>query len=132
MRNPKVSISKLPKSSEMGGAIGKLLMKAADHPSVQRLVNDLLDGHPASPIDVSVVEEVTRLVLDMLDSGSSHIPKKTSKADSPLNPRVLWTWGVSTDDPDSCTLATWVLQGSPLGFSETIGSNGIFPEVEDL
>ena len=44
---------------------------------------------------------------------------------------MLWAWGVSTDDPDSCTLATWVLQGSPLGFSETIGSNGIFPKVDD-
>ena len=78
MRNPKISLSKLPKSAEMGRAIGELLMKAADHPSVQSLVNNLLEGHPASPIDVSFVKEVTRLVLEILDPSGSPIPDRTA------------------------------------------------------
>ena len=67
MRNPRSSLSKLPKSKDMGKAIGELLMKASDHPSVQGLVNNLLKGLPASPIEAPLVEEVTRLVLGILD-----------------------------------------------------------------
>ena len=99
----------------MGKAIGELLMKASDHPSVQGLVDNLLKGLPASPIEASLVEEVTRLVLGILDPFGLPLPDRTAKADSPLNPKVLWAW--HGDDPDSCTLAKWVLQGAPLGFS---------------
>lgn len=130
MRNPRTSISKLPKSKEMGRALGELLIKAADRPSVQGLVDNLLSGTSASPIEPKLVDEVTRLVLDVLDPFGMPIPDRTAKADSPLNPKVLWAWGVSTDDPDACTLAKWVLQGAPLGFSEPIESNGIFPRVD--
>ena len=70
------------------------------------------------------------MVLGILDPFGLPLPDRTAKADSPLNPKVLWAWGISTDDPDSCTLAKWVLQGAPLGFSEDIETNGIFPKVD--
>ena len=39
-------------------------------------------------------------------------------------------WGRATSDPDSTTLAGWLDREAPLGISEPIASNGVFPEVD--
>ena len=38
-------------------------------------------------------------------------------------------WGRATSDPDATALASWLDKGAPLGISEPIVSNGVFPEV---
>ena len=65
-----------------------------------------------------------------LDSDRKGYRPKPQKADSPISPEILWAWGEATDDPDACTLATWIRRGAPLGFAERIPTNGIFPVVE--
>lgn len=130
MRNPKTSLKRLPKSAEIGKAISIFLRDAAMHPSVQGTVDDLMDARPSEGIAKHLVEECRKLVLHILDFKPGTLPTRSAKASSPINPEVLWAWGQVTDDPDSQTLARWVLEGAPLGFSESIPLNGIFPPVQ--
>ena len=130
MRNPKTSLERLPKSAEIGKAISIFLRDAAMHPSVQGTVDDLMDARPSEGIAKHLVEECRKLVLHILNFKPETLPTRSAKASSPINPEVLWAWGQVTDDPDSQTLARWVLEGAPLGFSEAIPLNGIFPPVQ--
>ena len=90
----------------MGAAIGKLLLKAAEHPSVQKLVADLTEGRPATQVTSKLTNKVRNLVLKVLNVDLGNMPSKTAKAETPLQPEVLWAWGQATDDPDACTLAS--------------------------
>lgn len=122
MRNPRRSAQRLPGTLMMGAAIGKLLLKAAEHPSVQKLVADLTEGRPATQVKAKLTNKVRNLVLKVLNVDLGNMPSKTAKAETPLHPEVLWAWGQATDDPDACTLAEWLRIGAPLGFSEDTSS----------
>lgn len=130
MRNPRRSAQRLPGTLMMGAAIGKLLLKAAEHPSVQKLVADLTEGRPATQVKAKLTNKVRNLVLKVLNVDLGNMPSRTAKAETPLHPEVLWAWGQATDDPDACTLAEWLRIGAPLGFSEDIKPTGVFPVVD--
>ena len=83
-------------------------------------------------ISTNWVKECRRLVLGILGFRSEQLPARTAKASSPISPEILWAWGEATDDPDACALATWIREGAPLGFAESIPTNGIFPVVEGV
>ena len=132
MRNPKKALSRLPKSLVTGRAVAIFLRDAALHPSVQGTVDDLMDSRPSDGISTNWVKECSRLLLGILGFRSEQLPARTAKASSPISPEILWAWGEATDDPDACTLATWIREGAPLGFAESIPTNGIFPVVEGV
>ena len=110
-------------------AVATFLKDAALHPSVQGTVDDIIRSRPSDGISPDLVKECRKLVLHILDYHSEALPRRTAKAASPIRPEILWAWGEVTDDPDSATLAEWVLKGAPLGFSDPICSTGIFPVV---
>ena len=123
-------MKKIPRSEDTGNAVYKLLLDAASHPSVSSLVENLTLGRQAQPIDENLITTLRQIVLKLLNPNGSKLPERSTKANTPLQSEVFEAWGTATDDPDSVTLALWLLVGAPLGFSETIGSNGIFPVVE--
>ena len=132
MRNPRLSAQKIPQSFQCGAVVRDVLSKAANLPEVVGVVENLLNNQPAEPFSDSLIQELRSAVVSALDPSWSGWPHKTAKADSPFSPELFWAWGHSSKDPDAKTLATWVLEGAPLGFSIPIPSNGIFPRAEDV
>ena len=131
MRNPHLSITRVPKAKLVGPIIADILKSASSHPSVVNLVRNLLGGKPATPVSTALVEKLRALVINILDPGLEGLPAKTCKAQSPLSAEILWAWGTASFDPDSRTLATWIRTGAPLGFEESIPSTGIYPTISD-
>ena len=113
-----------------GSHVYDLISEFSKHESIGVLVHNLLEGNPAEPIDDDLVDQLRRQLLDRLRYKGGNLPDKTVKASSPLFPPLFWAWGQTTSDPDAQTLATWILEGAPLGYSTPIPSNGVFPKVE--
>ena len=107
----------------------QLLSKAAQHETVRDQVECVLNGKPANPISPKLVAKVRELVIKLTGSKNMQLPAKTAKASTPISAEVVKAWGYLSRDPDSDTLATWLRQGAPLGFTESIPDSGIFPKV---
>ena len=55
--------------------------------------------------------------------------QRTARASTPIHAGIIEAWGVATKDPDTKHLSQWLDRGAPLGYSESIPTAGIFPEV---
>ena len=130
MRNPKQSSVKIPKSLNWGKTVYSILKKFSNHPPVTCLVDNLISGKPAEQAGDELIGKVRHELLEAMGGWTFELPEKTTKAESPLFPPLFWKWGQVTEDPDAETLARWILEGAPLGYSAPIPSNGIFPVVE--
>ena len=130
MRNPAEAVAKLKGSAEAGRAIRQLLVGALDHPSVTRLVENILAGKPAEPINQKLIEKLRDLVVSLTPKGCVKLPPKTAKANTPIRPEIIKAWGDLSNDPDSDLLADWLRTGAPLGFTQSIPNTGIFPPVD--
>ena len=130
MPNPAEAVAKVPGSVKAGSAVRQLLLGAVDHPLVTRLVENILAGKPAEPIDSCLVDKLRDLVISLTPNGRVDLPPKTAKANTPIKPEIIKAWGVLSNDPDSELLADWLRIGAPLGFTQNIPNTGIFPPVD--
>lgn len=133
MRNPHVSASKLPRAAAAGKAVRGVLTKAQElWPALRGPASRILEGAKPGDLDGRLVDEIRKSVLTVL--GASKLPKRvrSAKASSPISSEVLAAWGKCSGDPDAGTLADWIDKGAPLGFTDLITSNGVFPAVDPV
>ena len=132
MRNPHRSLPRLPGARRYGGSVRSLLNKAVElWPNLIEPAFNILKGREASPMDERVVSAVRNSVLGLL-SGSTDCRDRKAKADTPLRAEVIEAWGRCVGDPDSETIADWLDNGAPLGYTQPIPCNGVFPKVEGI
>lgn len=130
MRNPQVSVKRLPRSRTIGAVVGTLLSKAVGlWPEMQEASKAILTGREAVAWPTTITDRVRTAVLKVLNYNNEPI-EKTARANSPISVEVLRAWANITDDPDARNLADWLVSGAPLGFTEDIPRCGVFPPVE--
>ena len=129
MRNPHKAVEKQPKARELGKVINQLLGRIVDKwPEITSTAMAILEGNEAKPWSATLTQLARRLTLKVMDK-PSQLPKKTTKANSPLSAEVIEQWGLHTEDTDSTMIAQWIKTGAPLGFRDSIPSSGVFPKV---
>ena len=132
MRNPQLSVKRMPRANLMGKLVRSLLEKAIDlWPSLQVAAAQILRGDTAEAMDSKVVCQVRQSVLLLL-SGHLGERNRTAKADTPLQASVIEAWGRAIDDPDAEVLAEWLDHGAPLGYTQPIPTRGVFPRVDGI
>ena len=87
----------------------------------------ILQGEKPTELPEELVKQLRGSFLKL--AGSPGARARTARANTPLCSEVFAAWGANTEDPDSYTLAEWLDHGAPLGFSQAIKTNGIFPKV---
>ena len=131
MRNPHLSLKRLPKARAVGEAVKALFTKAQQlWPNLRTPAMQILRGEKPDEMDEQVVRHVRSSVLKLLGSEGAE-GNRTARACTPIQAEVLRAWGRATLDPDSSTLADWLEHGAPLGFKQPIVCNGVFPRVEE-
>ena len=132
MRNPHRSVGRLPAARRYGGLVRSLLIRAVElWPKLTGPAFNILNGKEAEPLDTSVVAAVRKSILGLL-SGSTERRHRTAKAATPLRAEVIEAWGRCVGDPDSRTIAEWLDHGAPLGYTQPVPSDGVFPQVEGI
>ena len=132
MRNPQLSVKRMPRANLMGKMVRSLLEKAIDlWPSLQVAAAQILRGDTAEAMDSKVVCQVRQSVLLLL-SGHLGERNRTAKADTPLQASVIEAWGRAIEDPDAEVLAEWLDHGAPLGYTQPIPTRGVFPRVDGI
>ena len=126
MRNPHISVSRLPNTWARGRAVSQLLTKAQKlWPNLTGPAKAILSGKEPKDLPLDVVHKMRDIILNTLWDTKPR--QRTAKATTPLQSQVIAGW---KGDPDSETLATWLDHGAPMGFTVPITCNGIFPEVQ--
>ena len=130
MRKPAESIKRLPQSQVLGQALRQLLEKAIEqYPSLLHTAKGIVDGSgEIAEMDAEAIKALRSAAGKLLEP-QEPMPAKTASASSPLDATLLWGWGDLGDDPDAKLLASWVLQGAPLGFDQPITTTGVFPQL---
>ena len=129
MRNPRRSLHKLPKSRRLGRPVHKVLLQCLDQwPSLLDPARAILSGKEPGEFEEELLEKARSAVLAVL-GGTTRTRRRhrTAPANTPIQASVLEAAG---DDPDSSTLARWLDHGAPLGITERIETNGVFPPTE--
>ena len=133
MRNPHVSATKLPRAAVAGQAVKGVLLKAQElWPSLKDPARCILQGAKPGTLNTQLVAAIKKSVMTVLGAGELSPRVRTAKASSPISSEVLAAWGKCAYDPDAETLAGWIDNGAPLGFTEPIPSRGIFPKVDPV
>ena len=116
---------------QVGRALHKLLRGClAKWPGLKLPAKAILRGEKPDELDDKLVDKVRAAVLTVLGAPEKMWHRqRTAPAQTPLRAEVMEAWGRATSDPDATTLASWLDKGAPLGISEPIVSNGVFPEV---
>lgn len=119
MRKPAESIKRLPQSQVLGQALRQLLEKAIEqYPSLLHTAKGIVDGSgEIAEMDAEAIKALRSAAGKLLEP-QEPMPAKTASASSPLDATLLCGWGDLGDDPDAKLLASWVLQGAPLGFDQ--------------
>eukprot|EP00435_Cladocopium_sp_Y103_P053506 s1434_g17.t1 len=126
MRNPHLSLQRLPGVQARGAIIGRLLNKARElWPELRGPATSILKSERPQELRQDVIDQVRQVVVKTL-WGSETVRPRTAKASTPLRSEVIAGW---VEDPDSETLARWLDHGAPMGFDEEIVHTGIFPPV---
>ena len=103
----------------------------AKHSSLKETASAIFDGSsPIPDFDPRVISRMKAAFKKVLSAEG--LPEKTSLANSPIDPALLWGWAEFAEDPDGKTLASWIQRGAPLGFDEAIECNGVFPKATGL
>jgi len=124
MRNPKLSIGKLPRLGEFGAWLNHFLEEfVGRHPELGTCVEKIREGRP-EPFPPAVIREARELLAKTLGTTLVESPE------SPLCSSLLRSLASWTDDPDAGLLADWLEQGAPIGIRHPIISTGIFPRVD--
>ena len=127
MRNPALSIQRLPGYKMRGKAIKTLLDKAQDlWPELQEPAKAILLQQEPSDLPQPVVEQLRKTIVKTLWNKPLLRPR-TARAPTPIRSEVIAGW---TEDPDHQLLPSWLDHGAPMGFADEIQTVGIFPKVE--
>ena len=136
MRNPHLSIKRLPFTTQPGEKVRLLFLKAQElWPELRETAKGILTNGSPKPFQEEIVSLLRRTTLTLLGSdGNQRL--RSARANTPISSSVLAEWGKATRDPDAGTLAAWLDNGAPMGFLDPIERNGIFPaatndQVED-
>ena len=126
MRNPHLSVSRLPGTWQRGDAVRQLLFKAQNlwKTELQAPAIAILSGQEPKDLPEKIINQIRETLLKTLWHTSTRT--RTARASTPLRSQVIAGW---KEDPDSATLANWLDHGAPMGFTQEIESNGIFPVV---
>eukprot|EP00435_Cladocopium_sp_Y103_P022615 s625_g5.t1 len=126
MRNPQLSIQKIPGALERGQPIRLLLRKAqVVWPELQQPAEAILDGKEPMEFRKDVIDKIRNTILHTLWEVKPR-GQRTARASTPIRADVIAGWKA---DPDAATLANWLDHGAPMGFQDGITCNGIFPKV---
>ena len=88
------------------------------YPSLLHTAKGIVDGSgEIAEMDAEAIKALRSAAGKLLEP-QEPMPAKTASASSPLDATLLWGWGDLGDDPDAKLLASWVLQGAPLGFDQ--------------
>ena len=99
------------------------------YPSLLHTAKGIVDGSgEIAEMDAEAIKALRSAAGKLLEP-QEPMPAKTASASSPLDATLLWGWGDLGDDPDAKLLASWVLQGAPLGFDQPITTTGVFPQL---
>lgn len=125
MRSPARSISRLPRSAELGEIIRELIETALEQcPELQHTAEDILAGaEEVRPLPSEMMDRLSSALRKILEP-SDPLPEPSTRAKTPIHAWAMAGWAEYSDDPDARTLAEWL---GPLGFDEAIQSNGVFP-----
>ena len=127
MRNPSLSIRRLPGYRERGRIVKAFLDKAQElWPSLREPARAILTQEEPRDFPKEVVEQLRSTMLTTLWEKPTTRPR-TARAPTPLRSEVIAGW---TEDPDSHILAGWLDHGAPMGFLDEIQTTGIFPKVD--
>ena len=102
MRNPHISVSRLPNTWERGDAVRQLLFKAQNlwKKELQAPAVAILSGKEPQEMPPDIIGQVRRVLLNTL--WDTQPRTRTARASTPLHSQVIAGW---KEDPDSSTLA---------------------------
>ncbi|CAK9106255.1 Uncharacterized protein SCF082_LOCUS49493 [Durusdinium trenchii] len=129
MRNPHLAIPRIPGLIVPGSRVRAILEEAQlAQPELTAIGRDILTGREAIPFPAEVIAHLRARVVQAL-GGAQKQRDRTARATTPIEANVIEAWGNATGDPDSATLCEWLDHGAPLGYHQSIPTNGIFPTV---
>ena len=129
MRNPHLAIPRRPGLIVPGSRVRAILEEAQlAQPELTAIGRDILTGREAIPFPAEVIAHLRARVVQAL-GGAQKQRDRTARATTPIEANVIEAWGNATGDPDSATLCEWLDHGAPLGYHQSIPTNGIFPTV---
>ena len=124
MRNPSVSVQKLPGLCVMGARLSSIIDDAfAQFPSLLDTLGFIRLGEPKE-FDPDVILNLRTMIATEF---GADFPESEA---SPISARMFHLVAEFSDDPDAATLAHWLEAGAPIGILHQIETNGIFPPVE--
>lgn len=97
-------------------------------PQLKDPARSILLGEKCEELPEDLVARIRASFLTM--AGAPTQRPRTARAETPIQSTVLAVWGLNTEDPDSETLARWLDEGAPLGFSQPVETTGVFPVVD--
>eukprot|EP00435_Cladocopium_sp_Y103_P018360 s1353_g4.t1 len=126
MRNPHLSVGRLPHMARRGQAVRAFLRKALHlWPKLKELARAILQQEQPSELPEELINKLRHTLLNTLWDTKPR-PPRTARAQTPIHSAVVAGW---KEDPDASTLARWLDEGAPMGFSVEVQPNGIFPQV---
>eukprot|EP00435_Cladocopium_sp_Y103_P023242 s2849_g5.t1 len=124
MRNPHISTSRIAGMHARGKVVRAFLQKAQElWPDLRLSALAILQGEEPPEFSTKIIERLRQILVGTLWSRPTE-RRRTAVADTPIRAEVIEGW---QEDPDSATLASWLDHGAPMGYSENIVDNGIFP-----
>jgi len=124
MRNPALSVNKVPYAASAGREIRQILDRGLDRfPAFTDSVLASLSGSPLSEPPQELLLSTRREICGL--SG-----RAINDWSPGLCTQVLSTYIELSGDPDNC-LPDWLNEGAPLGIKREVPRRGIFPPVPD-
>ena len=108
MRNPRLSLRRLPKSRRLGRVVRKILLQSLQQwPELVEPARAILQGRKPKDYPVDLLEKTRSAVLTALGATDSVRHRtRAAPANTPIQASVIEAWGHASDDPDSTTLAS--------------------------
>ena len=127
MRNPHLSIKRLPFTVLPGQKVRLLFLKAQElWPELHETAAGILTNQKPRDFPQEVIALLRRTTITLLGGEKATRPR-SARANTPISSEVIACWGRASKDPDAETLASWLDHGAPMGFTNPIQTNGIFP-----
>ena len=134
MKNPIISLHKLPGHRPVGKKIATIISKYRDeHPEVEKaIINSIGDTTKTHTGPSSEqVAALRKLVEEAFNITDSSVPlREDGKCMTELNQQLYEAWVKASGDPD-VFLPQWLKNGAPTGLVSEPEDAGIFPRVRE-
>ena len=126
MRNPHLSVRRLPRAYTVGRKLRKVLERFLEQESeTADLVQRALDKEPI------VFPKRFRLRLRKAISEALGNSTPWDGETDGICGRIIRDWCRAVGDPDE-VIATWLVLGAPIGITNPVEHTGVFPPVEQI